>query len=110
MAQRLLRREPPTLQELVDERVILGQLLELAAADPVGARVADVADRHGSGIAVDERHRHRGAHPGGGRVLVRALVDTPIRLLDQLREPGLAEPVAFEIAERSLVEHGSGEP
>ena len=40
------RRELAALQQLVDERVVLGQLLELAAADDVGARVADVADRH----------------------------------------------------------------
>ena len=40
----LLRRELAAADELGDERVVLGQLLELAVADEVRARVADVAD------------------------------------------------------------------
>ena len=41
----LLRRELPAAAHLLDERVVLGQALELAVAQPVGARVADVRDR-----------------------------------------------------------------
>ena len=50
----LLGRELAAADELGDERVVVGQLLELAAADAVGARVADVADR-------DRRRRRRRA-------------------------------------------------
>ena len=42
---RLLGRELAAAHELGDERVVVGQLLELAVADAVGARVADVAER-----------------------------------------------------------------
>ena len=41
---RFLRREPPAADELGDERVVVGQLLERAVADAVGAGVADMAD------------------------------------------------------------------
>ena len=41
----LLGRELAAAHELGDERVVVGQLLELAVAQQVGARVADVADR-----------------------------------------------------------------
>ena len=35
----------PGAHHLVDERVVVGQALELAVAQPVGAAVADVRDR-----------------------------------------------------------------
>ena len=41
----LLGGELAAPHELGDERVVVGQLLELAVAQPVGARVADVPDR-----------------------------------------------------------------
>ena len=82
MVLRLLRRELAAADELRDERVVVGQLLELAAADAVGARVADVADR-------DRRVVEASATvtvvpmPEPGRVLAGALVDAAVRLLDQ---------------------------
>ena len=51
----LLRRELAAAHELADERVVLRQLLELAVADAVGARVADVAEGDRAARAVDER-------------------------------------------------------
>ena len=50
----------PAADELGDERVVVGQLLELAVADAVGARVADMADR--DAVVLDERGGHRRAH------------------------------------------------
>ena len=43
-------------------------------AQPVGARVADVAEEDAA-VRLDERDGDRRAHPRGGRVLVRALPD-----------------------------------
>ena len=41
----------PLRSELVDERVVVGELLELAAAQTVRARVADVADRDRAAVS-----------------------------------------------------------
>ena len=43
---RLLRRQLAAVDLLLQQRVIVRQLLELLAAQPVAARVADVADAH----------------------------------------------------------------
>jgi hypothetical protein len=75
--------------QLADQRVVVGQLLQLAAADAVRAGVADVTDRHASGPVVDERDGHGRAHSGGGGILGRALVDASVRLLDELGHVGL---------------------
>ena len=85
---RLLGRELAAADELGDQRVVLGQLLELPFADQVGARVADVADRDAA--VLDERDRHRRAHPRGGGVLRLPLVDAAVGLLDQVVDPLLA--------------------
>ena len=84
----LLRRELAAADELCDERVVLGQLLELALADEVGARVADVTDRHAP--VLDESDGHGRAHPGSRGVLGLPLVDAAVRLLDQLVDALLA--------------------
>ena len=47
----------PGAHELADQRVIGRQLLELSVAQPIRARVADVADRDRAGRLVDERGR-----------------------------------------------------
>ena len=60
-------------------------------------------DRPGGGV--HERDRHRRAHPGGGRVLARALEDAPVRLLDQRGDPLL--PAAR--VRVGLIEHRGGE-
>ena len=51
-----------------------------------------------------ERDRHRRPHPRRRRVLVGALEDAPVRLLDQRRDPLLAAVVAGR-----LLEDGCGE-
>ena len=82
-------RELAAPDELGDERVVVGQLLEPVVAQQVGARVADVADRDRP-VVLDQRDRHRRAHPGGCRVGRGALVDAAVRLLDQLDDVRLA--------------------
>src|SRR5207248_8331110 len=97
----VLGGELAAADELGDERVVLGHLLELAVANQVGPRVADVAE--GDRVALDERDGHRRPHPGCRRVLARALIDAPVRLLDQLRDAALAAAGgAFVLA------HGAG--
>ena len=64
--RRLLRGELAAPHELGDERVVVGQLLELLVAQPVGARVADMPDRD-LPVGLEDRNRHRRAHPRRGR-------------------------------------------
>ena len=81
----LLRREAAAPHQVGDERVVLGQLLQLAVADPVGARVADVTD--GDAPVRQDRGGDGRAHAGGLGVGPRALVDPPVRLLDDGLDP-----------------------
>ena len=76
------RGELAAPHELGDERVVVGELLEPAVAEAVGARVADVADRDRAVLLAEERDRHRRAHARGRGVVERALVDAAVRLLD----------------------------
>src|ERR687887_2332883 len=73
--------------------MILGQLLELAVADQIGARVADVAEHHR--VVLHARPRYLRPHTGSRRILARALVDAPVRLLNQLDDPALAAADPF---------------
>ena len=82
-----------------------GQLLQFLAAHQIGARVADVGERDGAGGAVDQRSRHRRAHPGRGRILDRAPVDPGVCLLHQTGGDLLAA-----LAGGKLLERGGCEP
>ena len=102
----LLRRELPAAAHLLDERVVLGQALEVAAAQPVGARVADVRDRDLVGADVGGRQRR--AHPGAILAGLGHLVDAGVRLEHALgeqllgaRRPGVPGP-ALERLDREL--------
>ena len=87
----LLGGELAAAHELRDERVVVRQLLELAVAQDVRARVADVAERHAA--VLDERDGHRRAHARDLGVAARALVDAAVRLLDQRDDALLAAAV-----------------
>ncbi len=76
----LLGGELAATAHLLDERVVLGQARELLAAQPVGARVADVGDR--DVVLADVGGRDRRAHPGAAHRLLRHLVDALVGLLD----------------------------
>ena len=65
----LLLGEPALAAELLDQRVVLGQPLELAVAEEVGAAVADVAER--DLVVADHRRGQRRAHPRARGVLLR---------------------------------------
>ena len=66
MDRGLVAREPALALEGGDEAVVVGDLLELAVLEQVGARVADVDDGQALvAVDVDERHRaQRRAHAG----------------------------------------------
>ena len=81
MAARLVGREPARADELGDERVVIGELLERAVAEEVRAGVAHVADP--DVVVLDERHRHRRAHPRDRLVAGGALVHAAVRILDE---------------------------
>ena len=57
----LVRGEPAVAHELLDEAVVVGQLAQLAVAQQVRARVADVADEHRA-AAHERAGGERGAH------------------------------------------------
>ena len=101
-----LRRESPGADELADERVIGGELLEHAVPQPVGAGVPDVADGDVARILVDEQHGHDRAHPRRGRIVERVAVDPVVGGLDQLRERLHAERGREPILERGRGETG----
>ncbi len=56
----LFRRIEPAIHEFLQQRVIEGQLLELAAAQTVGPGIADVGDRHL--VVVEHAGNDRRAH------------------------------------------------
>jgi hypothetical protein len=81
----LLGGELPAADELRDERVVVRELLELAVAEDVGARVADVAENDAA--VLDQRYRHGRTHSGHVRVAAGTLVDAAVRLLHQGDDP-----------------------
>ena len=105
----LLRRELAAADELGHERVVVGELLELAVAQQVRARVADVPDRD-EVVAADERDGHRRAHPGDGRVVRGPVVDAAVRLADQAPDEllGLGRGDRLALRERAR-ERGRGD-
>ncbi len=100
----LLGCEPSASDQVADERVILGELLECVFPHPVCPRVADVADR--DGVVAEERGRDGRPHPRETRVLMRPLEDPAVGLLDdRLETLGRAELVGLV----ELAEGGCGE-
>ena len=81
---RLGVRDLALAPHLLDQRVVTGQLLELAGPQPVGTAVADVADRHLFGLEIDDRGRGRRPHPGQAGVFAGQLVDRAVGALDRL--------------------------
>ena len=83
----------PLAPHLLDQRVVAGQLLEPAAAQAVGAAVADVADRHLFALGVDDRRGQRRAHPGPRGIGAGELVDLAVGGEDRLAQDPLGRPV-----------------
>ena len=80
----LLARELAALDELVEDRVVLGELLDPAVAHQVDAAVADVRDE--AVRARDEQRRERRAHAALLGVGLRLLVDARARALHGVLE------------------------
>ena len=80
----LLRRELAAAAHLLDERVVLREALEVAVAQPVGARVADV--RHRDVVVADVGGGQRRAHAGTVLAGLRHLVDASVGLQHPLGE------------------------
>jgi hypothetical protein len=73
----LLGRDASTVDQSLHEGVIGGDLLELAGAEPVDARVADVRHRQ---FVAEAQHRADGcAHAGQFRMLENGLGDQRVR-------------------------------
>ena len=91
----------PGFDQLIDERLVLGQLLELAAAQQVRAAVADLGqEQH----LVDEHGDGRGrAHAAARALLLRGVVDAPAGFFHGRHQPA-RERVA--IARRTAAAHG----
>ena len=80
MAVGLLEADAPLVDEHLDVRVVLGDLGELALAQLVRPRVADV---HHAQLRAGEQHgRQRGTHAFQGRVGVDGVADLLVRRLD----------------------------
>ena len=77
MLLRLLRGELALADHLLDERMVLGETLERAIVEAVGAAVADVRKRDLRGADVGGRQGR--SHPGELRLVVRAREDLGVR-------------------------------
>ncbi len=72
----------------LDEGVVIGDLVEIAVAQEVRARVTDVGEAHA--VALDEGGGEGGTHARDRAIEHRALEHGAVRLLDELREGALA--------------------
>src|SRR6202041_3489781 len=95
-----LGRQPALADQLVDERVVVGEAQQLAVAQAVGAAVADVRDRHLLLTYVDRRQRR--AHAGVLGAALGELVDVRIRRQRIRRETLLGARGVFEAAVEGL--------
>ena len=76
------------VDELLDQRVVLGHLLHLTAADQIGAAVADLAEV--DHVAALDHGRDRSPHPGQLLEPHALAVDGPVRALNG-RPQGLGD-------------------
>ncbi len=95
---RLLGRQRARAHPLGDQRMVVREAREHAAAPEVGARVADVGERDRA--SAHERGRDRRAHARGARIRGRALGHAPVREADRLDEALLVAALRAELAER----------
>ncbi len=72
----LVRADPAVVHQRLDQRVIVGDLLELPAGQDIGAGVTDVDQRHPA--ARPEHGRQRGAHAPDGRICHDHVMQGPV--------------------------------
>src|SRR5262249_1161275 len=84
----VLALEPAAADELVDQGVIFGELVGLALAHEVDARIADVGDEptHAAGRASAREQGAGGAHAALLRLGLGAVVDDAARVLHRVLE------------------------
>ena len=100
----LLLGEAALAAQLLDQGVVLGEALQLAVAQHVGAAVADVAERD---LAVaKEGSRERGSHTRPARVALGEVVDLAVGGEGDALELGLGGVVV----ERAALEGPRGDP
>ena len=100
MGVRLLGRDPALVDEQLHVGVVPGDLDELAVAQQVGPRVADV--HHAELAAAEEHAGQRGAHAFHGRVLVDRVADLLVGRVDRLPQRvhrGIAGHIVVEVRE-----------
>ena len=92
--------------ELGHERVVSGELLELAVAEAVGAAVAHMAE---ADVVADHLYRgQRRAHPSVGLVRHREVIDAAIGLAHHASELDLGRLGGIEVAPERLRGHRGG--
>ena len=91
----LLERDHAAAYLLHDQRVIFGQLQQLAFAKEVDAAVADVGDAEGT--VAEAGRNQRGPHAGGVLVFVRVGQDGVVGLLDRLGEQSRSQRRVFQV-------------
>ena len=103
----LLLGELAEPDEVADERVVVGQPLELAVADAIAAGVADVG--HGHRLLADIGGGDGRAHPGALGLGARALVDALVGELDQGLQAVAHRPAVRQPAVEGLDRHLGGD-
>ncbi len=91
MLERLLLGQLASPQQLLDQRVVLGQPRQLAVSEQVRAAVADVSDR--DMVTVEIGGGQRGPHARAIALGLGALVDLAVRPLDDDGQPFLGGAV-----------------
>ena len=106
MLLRLLLGQAPLAQQLLDQRMVLGDALELAAVEAIGAAVADMGEGDLAGADVGRGQRR--PHPGAARVRFREGVDLGVGVADGRHQaplrtvaPAVREALG-EVADREL--------
>src|SRR5690606_37348478 len=72
------------VDELLQQRVIHRDLLELVVAQPIHTRVPDVCDRHA--VVVEQTRDERRAHAFALRLRLRGLVDDLVGAVDRVAQ------------------------
>ena len=98
---RLGRAEPAVVDQRLDQRVVPGDLMEVAVAEQVGAGVADVADGHRA--PRPQQRGQRGAHALDGWVLDAHLVQRGVG-----RGDGPGELAEHAVRGHVVVQAGQG--
>ena len=102
----LLLGDPALVDQALDERVVLGDLADLAVPEQVGAAVTDVAE--GELLAVEQRDGGRGAGAAEARVVVDDLGDPVVGPVQGARDGAAQVGVRPRVELAELADGGAG--